>query len=134
MDKYSTGLDEVFVALADPTRRAVVRRLGRGNASVGELALEHPMALPSFLKHIRMLERSGLVRTAKHGRVRTCELDRERLAVVDDWLAGERVLWEQRADRLEAFVLAELEHPHPRHQNQPQHQNRPHPDHEQETP
>ena len=84
MDKYSAELDEVFVALADPTRRAVIRRLGLGSASVGELARDHPMALPSFLKHIRMLERSGLVRTSKTGRVRTCRLDRERLGLLDD--------------------------------------------------
>jgi len=107
MENYSAGLDEVFVALADPTRRAVVRRLGRGTASVGELAREHPMTLPSFMKHIGMLERSGLVRTVKRGRVRECRLDRDRLALVDDWLERERAVWHERTDRLEAFVLAE---------------------------
>ena len=109
MDKYSAQLDEVFVALADPTRRAVVRRLGRGTASIGELAREHPMTLPSFMKHIRMLERAGLVQTTKRGRVRTCRLDRDRLSLVDDWLEREREVWRGRADRLEAFVLDELE-------------------------
>ncbi|WP_286928095.1 MULTISPECIES: ArsR/SmtB family transcription factor [Aeromicrobium] len=97
-------LDGVFAALADPTRRAVVRRLGHGSTSVGELAREFPMSLPSFMRHVRTLESSGLIHTSKRGRVRTCVLDRERLALVDDWLADERRLWEQRTDRLEPFV------------------------------
>ncbi len=103
MAKYG-ALDEVFVALADPTRRAVIRRLGEGPASVGELAAPFPITLPSFMKHVRTLERSGLIRTRKSGRVRTCVLDRERLSLVDDWLAEQRALWEQRTDRLEQFV------------------------------
>jgi DNA-binding transcriptional ArsR family regulator len=105
MGKYSPQLDEVFGALADPTRRAVVRRLGAGPASVGELADPFPITLPSFMKHVRALEASGLIRTAKLGRVRTCTLDRQRLAVIDDWLAEQRELWESRTDRLEAFVV-----------------------------
>lgn len=103
MAKYEV-LDDVFVALADPTRRAVIRRLGRGPASVGELAEPFEITLPSFMKHVRTLESSGLIRTRKAGRVRTCTLDRDRLALVDDWLADQRSLWEQRADRLEQFV------------------------------
>jgi len=75
--------DVVFTALADPTRRAVVARLGRGEAGVSVLAAGFDMALPSFLKHVRALERAGLVTTVKRGRVRTCRLDRERLAIVD---------------------------------------------------
>ncbi|MBD3942425.1 helix-turn-helix transcriptional regulator [Microbacterium sp. NEAU-LLC] len=98
------ALDAVFVALADPTRRAVIRRLGEGPASVSELARPFAIALPSFLKHVRMLESSGLVRTAKSGRVRMCILDRERLAVVDGWLDEQRRVWEGRTDRLSAFV------------------------------
>lgn len=104
MAKSSADLDGVFVALADPTRRAVVRRLGAGPASVGELARPFPIALPSFLKHVRTLESSGLIRTAKSGRVRTCTLDRDRLALVDDWLAEQRAIWEARTDRLEGLV------------------------------
>jgi DNA-binding transcriptional ArsR family regulator len=104
MAQYSAQLDGVFVALADPTRRGVIRRLGRGPASVGDLAGEFPMTLPSFLKHVRMLESSGLIRTAKTGRVRTCVLNRERLALVDDWLAEQRGIWEDRTDRLDHFV------------------------------
>lgn len=62
------------------------------------------MTLPSFMKHIRMLEGTGLIRTAKAGRVRTCALDRERLAIVDGWLAEQRAIWECRTDRLEELV------------------------------
>jgi len=104
MANYLAALDEVFVALADPTRREVVRHLGRGPKSVGDLAREFPMTLPSFLKHVRTLEASGLISTAKSGRVRTCELRRDRLAVVDDWLADQRRIWEERTDRLESLV------------------------------
>jgi len=104
MDNYSHELDTVFVALADPTRRAVIRQLGDGPASVGELAHAYPMALPSFMKHVRTLESCGLIHTSKSGRVRTCTLDRQRLALVDDWLAGERRHWEARTDRLEQLV------------------------------
>lgn len=104
MAQYSTVLDGVFVALADPTRRAMVRRLGRGPTSVGDLARDAPMTLPSFMKHVRMLESNGLIRTTKSGRVRTCELNQERLALVEDWLAEQRQIWAARTDRLERFV------------------------------
>ena len=104
MAYYSAQLDGVFVALADPTRRAVIRRLGHGPTSVGELAREFPMTLPSFMKHVRTLEANGLIRTAKAGRVRTCVLDRERLALVEDWLGEQRRIWEGRTDHLERFV------------------------------
>jgi DNA-binding transcriptional ArsR family regulator len=104
MENYPDVLDDVFGALADPTRRDVVRRLGGGDASVSELAADSTMALPSFLKHVRVLERSGIVRTRKAGRVRMCSLRRERLALVDDWLAIQRSEWEQRTDRLEGLV------------------------------
>ena len=104
MEQSSVALDGVFTALSDPTRRAVVQRLGRGSASVGELAEPFAMALPSFMKHVRMLEASGLIRTAKKGRVRTCTLHQERLSLVDDWLERQRDIWIARTDRLEAFV------------------------------
>jgi len=102
--QYLAELDGVFLALADPTRRAVIHRLGRGPASVSELAGAATMTLPSFMKHVRMLESNGLIRTAKSGRVRTCELNQERFAVVDGWLAQQRRLWEGHTDRLEQFV------------------------------
>jgi DNA-binding transcriptional ArsR family regulator len=107
--QYPAQLDGVFVALADPTRRAVIRRLGRGPASVGDLAREFPISLPSFMKHVRMLEGNGLIRTVKSGRVRTCVLNRERLVLVDDWLAEQRRIWEERTDRLERFVTDSTE-------------------------
>ena len=104
MAQHSSDVDAVFAALSDPTRRCVLRELGRGPATVGDLARSSPMTLPSFMKHIKVLERSGLIHTAKAGRVRTCALDRERLAVVDGWLAEQRAIWEGRTDRLEQFV------------------------------
>ncbi|MER6174167.1 metalloregulator ArsR/SmtB family transcription factor [Streptosporangium sp. NPDC001681] len=104
MAQYSAELDGVFVALADPTRRDVIRRLGRGPTSVGDLAREFPMTLPSFMKHVRTLEENGLIRTVKLGRVRTCVLNRDRLALVDGWLAEQRQIWEERTDRLERLV------------------------------
>lgn len=107
MAQYSAVLDDVFVALGDPTRRAVIGRLGRGPTSVGDLAGAFPMTLPSFLKHIRVLESAGLISTAKAGRVRTCALNRERLAVVDDWLAQQRLVWEGRTDRLATLLEEE---------------------------
>ncbi|GAA1851404.1 ArsR/SmtB family transcription factor [Asanoa iriomotensis] len=107
MAQYSAALDDVFVALADPTRRGVVRRLGRGPTSVGDLAREFPMTLPSFMKHVRTLEASGLISTVKSGRVRTCVLNRERLGLLDDWLAEQRRVWEDRTDRLEQLLTEE---------------------------
>jgi DNA-binding transcriptional ArsR family regulator len=104
MAQYHAPLDDVFQALADPTRRAVLSRLGTGPATVSELARPFDMALPSFMKHIRLLEKSGWVRTRKVGRVRTCTIDETSFAAVDGWLAAQRGLWEGRADRLENFV------------------------------
>ena len=106
MAQYSAPLDDVFQALADPTRRAVLSRLGTGPATVSELARPFDMALPSFMKHIRLLEKSGWVRTRKIGRVRTCTIDETSFAAVDGWLAAQRELWEGRTDRLEKFVTA----------------------------
>ncbi|WP_280461524.1 ArsR/SmtB family transcription factor [Nocardia carnea] len=105
MAKYSESLDSVFAALSDPSRRVVVQRLGSGPVSVGELARDLPITLPSFMKHIRVLEDSGLIRTVKVGRVRRCTLDRERFALIDGWLAEQRRIWEDRTDRLEQFLL-----------------------------
>ncbi|TDC14484.1 ArsR/SmtB family transcription factor, partial [Kribbella albertanoniae] len=77
--------------------------------SVGELAAGFPMTLPSFMKHVRTLESNGLIRTVKTGRVRTCVLNRERLALVDDWLDEQRRIWTDRTDRLERFVTESME-------------------------
>jgi DNA-binding transcriptional ArsR family regulator len=104
MANQSMQLDHVFGALSDATRRAIVMRLCEGEASVGELAKPFKMALPSLLKHIRILEGSGLVASEKTGRVRTCSLRTEALASIEVWLAAQRQIWEQRLDRLEMYV------------------------------
>lgn len=106
MEQHQDHLNGIFQALADPTRRAVIGRLGRGPASVGDLAAPFDMALPSFMKHIHMLEEAGLIRTSKAGRVRTCAIDKARLGAIDGWLAEQRAIWEGRTDRLEQFVMA----------------------------
>jgi DNA-binding transcriptional ArsR family regulator len=103
MENYP-DLNGIFQALADPTRRAVIGRLGHGPASVGDLAAPFDMALPSFMKHITMLEESGLIRTSKVGRVRRCEIRQEQLAAVEGWLEQQRAIWKARTDRLEQFV------------------------------
>jgi len=100
-------LDAVFHALADPTRRAVVQQLGRSPATVSELAAPFGMALPSFMKHIRVLENSKLVVSAKAGRVRTCTLRRECLAGAELWFDEQRSLWKTRYDNLDG-LLAKL--------------------------
>jgi DNA-binding transcriptional ArsR family regulator len=105
MAHHSRRLNDIFQALADPTRRAVLSRLGQGPASVTELATPFDMALPSFMKHIRQLESSGLIRTRKIGRVRRCTIAKQPLARAESWLAAQRALWEGRTDRLEQFVL-----------------------------
>ncbi len=105
MSAAQPALDETFRALADPTRRAVVQALGRGPASVSELARPFEMALPSFLQHLKVLEESGLVTTTKTGRIRTCTLRKEPLAAAETWLEAQRSLWTQRLDQLDAFVL-----------------------------
>lgn len=104
MENHSDGLSDVYQALADPTRRGVLGRLGRGPASVSELAKPFAMALPSFVKHIRLLEGSGLITTRKQGRVRTCTLNRRRLAAAEAWLAEQRALWEARFDRMDQWL------------------------------
>lgn len=97
-------LDAVFTALADPTRRAIVARLTEGDASVSQLADPHDMALPSFLKHLDRLERAGLVQSRKEGRVRVCTLHPEAMAPAVTWIERQRVMWEGRLDRLDAFL------------------------------
>lgn len=105
MANKSSHLDHVFAALADPTRRAIVMRLCEGEASVGELADPFDMALPSFMKHVHVLEVSGLVVSEKTGRVRTCRLRPEAMVGAEDWLQHQRAIWEARLDRFEAYVM-----------------------------
>jgi len=107
MDQYQQPLDGVFQALADPTRRAVLGRLAQGPASISALAEPFDMALPSFMKHIRLLEDAGWIRTRKQGRVRTCAIESAPFAVVEDWLSAQRAVWEARTDRLEQFLASQ---------------------------
>jgi DNA-binding transcriptional ArsR family regulator len=102
-NKYA-ALPEVFYALADPTRLAIVGALGRGPESVSALAAPFPMALPSFMKHLSVLERSGVIRSTKLGRVRTCELVPKALTQAERWIAEQRATWEARSDRLARFA------------------------------
>lgn len=104
MPNHSPRLDRVFSALADPTRRAVLERLGGGPAAVSELARPFKMALPSFTQHLDVLERCGLVRSSKAGRVRTYQLAPEPLRVAEEWMAKQRALWERRLDQLDRFL------------------------------
>lgn len=96
--------DEVFHALANPTRRKVLERLSAGPATVSALAEPFDMQLPSFVQHLSVLEASRLVKSKKRGRVRTYELAPERLRVVEDWLTARRREWEARLDRFDAHV------------------------------
>lgn len=102
------ALDRLFHALADPARRGMVERLSRGPASVSELARPLAMSLPSVMQHLQVLEESGLVRSEKVGRVRTCRIEPEALTAVEQWVAQRRTRWEQRFDRL-GKLLAEDE-------------------------
>ena len=99
-------IDRLLSALADPTRRWIVERLGSGPASVTTLAAPLPMSLPAVVQHLQVLERSGLVVSEKNGRVRTCRLDPKRLETVDDWLNARRATWERRLDRLGDVLAA----------------------------
>lgn len=104
MENHKPTLDRVFHALADPTRRAVIQQLGRGTATVSELAKPFDMALPSFMQHIGVLEASGLIGSKKVGRVRTCKIKPKELAAAETWLNQQRAFWEGRADRLVEYV------------------------------
>lgn len=106
MPNQSAGLDRLFHALSDPTRRAIVSRLSWGPASVSELAKPIAMTMPSLLQHLEVLEASRLIRTEKIGRVRTCELKGSALGVAGAWIAEQRAIWEGRLDRMEAYVAS----------------------------
>jgi DNA-binding transcriptional ArsR family regulator len=104
MANNTNQLNNVFGALSDPTRRAIVMRLCASEASVGELAKPFDMALPSLMKHLSILESCGLIETEKIGRVRTCALHTASLETIEAWLAAQREIWERRLDRLELYV------------------------------
>lgn len=105
MVKSSTQvLDRAFSALSDPTRRAILERLGRGPATISELAHPFGISLPGLLKHVRILEQADLVTTEKHGRTRQCRLGSADLDEVAQWIQTYRSRWEGRLDRLEGYL------------------------------
>lgn len=97
-------LDKVFQALADPGRRQMVERLSRGPATVSELAEPLAMSLAAVLQHVQVLEASGLVRSRKTGRSRTCSIDTTVLRSAEQWIADRRSRWERRLDRLGTYL------------------------------
>ena len=109
MLNQSPHLDLVFQALADPTRRVMVERLTRGPASVSALAEPLAMSLPAVMHHLRVLEASGLVRSEKVGRVRTCQIEPVALQSAERWISQRRTSWERRLDRL-GHYLAQQQH------------------------
>lgn len=104
MVQYSDRLDAAFAALADPTRRGILERLGRGDASISDLARGFDMTLTGLKKHVRILESANLVTTKKVGRVRLCALGPHRLDVEAAWMARHHEMLEARLDRLGAFL------------------------------
>jgi DNA-binding transcriptional ArsR family regulator len=104
MVQYSPRLDSAFTALADPTRRGILERLGRSDASITDLAERFSMSLTGMKKHVRVLEGAGLVATRKVGRVRTCQLGRHRLEDVTNWIEHYRRSVDARLDRLGAYL------------------------------
>jgi DNA-binding transcriptional ArsR family regulator len=99
-------LDRTFAALADPTRRAILARLASGQASVTELAAPFSMSLPAVSKHLKVLERAGLVARGRRAQWRPAELQAEPLHEVADWLADYRRFWEERLDRFDEYLRA----------------------------
>ncbi len=107
MLERSPSLDRVFQALADPTRRAMLERLARGPASVTELARPARMTLAAVVQHVQVLESSGLVRTEKVGRVRTCRIEPGGLDAAERWVGERRATWERHLDRLGDFLAGQ---------------------------
>src|SRR5689334_17384778 len=100
------ALDRTFHALSDPTRRAMVQRLARGPASVSELAKPLSISLPAVMQHLQVLEASGIVKSAKVGRVRTCSVEAKVLTRAEQWIAQRREQWERKLDRLGEYLDA----------------------------
>lgn len=97
-------LDQVFKALADPTRRAILERLSKGSSSTKELARPFNMALPSFVQHLNLLENCHLVNSHKEGRVRTYTLNIKEMKRAEDWMCRQRKMWEKRLDQLDNYL------------------------------
>lgn len=105
---FKDRVDRVFHALDDPTRRAIVEKIGEGPISVSQLAEPLHITLAAVVQHLQVLEESGLVYTEKIGRVRTCRIDPRGLSLLEKWIADRKSIWERRFDRL-ADLLTETE-------------------------
>jgi DNA-binding transcriptional ArsR family regulator len=99
-----TDLDETFAALADPTRRAILARLAAGEATVGELAEPFAMSLPAISRHLKVLERAGLIGRSRRAQSRPCRLTPEPLADAAEWIGRHRQAWEESLDRLDEYL------------------------------
>jgi len=108
MENHAPNLDTAFHALADPTRRAILGRLVRGPTAVSAPAQPFAIGLPAFVKHLRVLERDGLITSEKSGRVRTCRMNAPQLVAAETWLARQRSLWQASADRLADYVETQM--------------------------
>jgi len=113
MLNYAPDLDRVFQALADPGRRLMVERLSDGPASVSELGKPLDMSLAAVLQHVQVLEASGLIRSQKTGRTRTCSINPVALRSAEDWIAGRRTMVERSLDRLGDYLAKTADQPDP---------------------
>jgi DNA-binding transcriptional ArsR family regulator len=104
MVNYEAQLDDVFMALAHPARRSMLARLGKGEATVGELAEPLAMSLPAVTKHLKVLERAKLISRSKNAQWRPCRLEQAPLKSASDWIEETRKEWESRFDRLESYL------------------------------
>jgi DNA-binding transcriptional ArsR family regulator len=105
MAKHDLDLSLLFHALADPTRRAILTRLGEGPATVTDLFEPTGLKLPTVMRHLSVLEEAGLIMTAKDGRIRTCAIVPDALEPARAWIDAQRAVWEARLDRFDAFVV-----------------------------
>lgn len=105
MQAKKPDVDRIFHALGDPTRRAMVEKISEGPVSVSRLADPFKMSLAAVVQHLQVLEESGLVRTEKTGRVRTCLIEPAGFTAIQQWVDDRRSIWERRLDRLTALLL-----------------------------
>ena len=99
-------LDATFFALADPTRRAILARLAKGEASVNELAAPFGISQPAISRHLKVLERAGLISRGREAQWRPCKIEKAALVRVDDWVGHYRALWDGRFDRMDGYIAA----------------------------
>lgn len=104
MVNYETELNAIFAALAHPARRAMLARLGKGEATVGELAQPLAMSLPAVTKHLKVMERAKLISRSKNAQWRPCRLEEAPLNAASGWIEEQRKVWESRLDRLDAYL------------------------------